>query len=260
MIKYFKVWRKLASASLQMEFSSRLNAVCFIGGKLIRFFFMFIFLIGLLGQTKTLAGYSLEQTLFFFLTFNIVDITAQLLFRGIYLIKQKVQQGSLDLLLAQPLNVLFRVASDMVDFWDLVSLVPIIAATVVVVTRLEMVTWWSAFFYVALLINGVMLALSIHIMVAAIAVYTEEVDNTIWIYRDLMGMARVPVDIYAKPVQLVLTVVVPVAVIVTFPAKALMGLLAPEIVVLAVSFAALFLALSLISWQQALKYYASASS
>src|SRR5581483_4868131 len=105
------------------------------------------------------------------------------------------------------------------------------------------------FLYGLLLLNGLVIALAIHIAVASIAVLTQELENTIWIYRDLMTLGRFPADIYDAPMRSILTYVVPIAVMVSFPAKAYLGKLTPAWMAHAFFVAATALALSLFFWR-----------
>lgn len=257
--KYPKIWWRLASCNMQTQLSSRLNGLFFVSAKLLRFIFILVFLFGLFSHTKTVAGYNLEQMLVFFLTFNLVDILAQFLFRGIYIFKNQIQTGNLDLYLAQPVNLLFRVASSMVDFWDLTTLIPVIITIVLVASSMP-VTLLTVVLYIIFVLLGVAMAMALHVLVAALAMATQEVDSTIWIYRDLMNMARFPIDIYNQPIQLFLTFIVPVAVMVTFPAKILLGILSWQQMALAAILTILFLGTSLVLWERSLAAYSSASS
>jgi ABC-2 type transport system permease protein len=88
----------------------------------------------------------------------------------------------------------------------------------------------------------------------------QELENTIWIYRDLMTLGRFPSDIYSTPMQGVLTFIVPVAVMVSFPAKALLGKLTPLWLLHALLMAATSMAASLFFWRFATRRYTSVSS
>ena len=259
--KYFKVWLLMAKMNLAEQFSSRINFATIISGKLVRMGFVFVFLIALFSHTKSLAGFSLTQTLLFFMTFNLVDILAQLFLRGIYWIRFLIIEGELDFVLAAPINPLFRIATRATDFWDLTTLIPTFAILGLLITRLETeLTLLNLLLYFALVLVGFVIAFAIHVVVASVAVYTQEVDNLIWIYRDLMTMGRFPVDIYAAPVKFILTFIIPVAVMTSFPAKALIGVLSPQFIMLAFLIAGIFLWGSLRIWKFSLKYYTSASS
>ena len=82
--KYLKVWMRTTLAVFSADLSNRFAASIFIIGKVLRFLFFLGFLYLLVGKTKVLAGFSLYQVVFFFLTFNLIDVTAQLFLRGVY--------------------------------------------------------------------------------------------------------------------------------------------------------------------------------
>src|SRR5690348_11491009 len=84
MTKYFRVWCRLAVMSFAVQASSPLSSFGYLLGKFVRLAFFLLFLVAIFKHTNALAGYTLEQAALFFLTFNIVDILAQLFFRGIY--------------------------------------------------------------------------------------------------------------------------------------------------------------------------------
>lgn len=259
--KYFRVWMTMAKMSFAEQTSSRLNAATLIFGKLIRMGFVFFFLIVLFSHTKSLAGFNLIQTLLFFMTFNLVDILTQLFFRGIYFIKWMIDRGELDLTLARPISPLFRLATHTTDFLDLLTLIPTVLVLGLVISRLGTeISIFQLILYLLLVFSGIVLAFSIHIFVAGIAVFTQEVENLIWIYRDLMTMGRFPASIYALPVRLVLTFAVPIAVMVSFPAEALLGILSWYWILFSLVWAGLFFWGSIKFWGLSLKYYTSVSS
>lgn len=263
MKKYLKVWWQLAVIGFESQYGSgsRLNTMLLILGKLIRLGFVLIFLYFLFNHTSQLAGYSLFQTLLFFMTFNFIDIIVQFFFRGIYVTRALVRDGSLDGILVKPLHPLFRLASHIIDFLDLLTLIPVVGVLIFVISRLESpVTVFGVLLYLLLCGAAFMIATAIHIFIAALAVATQEIDNEIWIYRDLMTMGRFPVDIYSAPIQFILIFVMPIAVMISFPAKALIGLLTGEWILAAIVIAITFFISSILFWNWSLKRYQSASS
>src|SRR3990167_903648 len=84
MSKYFKIWWLMSKNAFISMLANRLGASVFMFGKLLRFGFFLVFIIFLLKGTNTLAGYNLNQTLFFFLTFNLIDVVTQFLYREVY--------------------------------------------------------------------------------------------------------------------------------------------------------------------------------
>ena len=114
--------------------------------------------------------------------------------------------------------------------------------------------------YAALTLNAVALVFAFHVAVAALAVRTQELENAVWIYRDVMFMGRFPVDVYAVPVRLALTFGIPVAVMTSFPAEAYLGRLSPAWTAYAFALAAAATAAALAFWRSSVALYASSSS
>lgn len=111
-----------------------------------------------------------------------------------------------------------------------------------------------------LVLNGFLIAAAFHILVLALGIITTEIDHAIMIYRDITGMARFPVDIYKEPLRGLITFIIPIGVMMTFPAKALFGLLTPMFIIISFTIGLIFFYLSIMLWNYALSQYASASS
>ena len=106
--------------------------------------------------------------------------------------------------------------------------------------------------FLVLLVTGV--------LVAVLAVPTPVLENAIWIYRDLMFMGKFPVEVYASPVRWALTFGVPIAVMTSFPAQALLGRLSWAWAVYAFALTGVLLALSARFWNDSVARYTSSSS
>jgi len=260
-MRYMRIWGRLATMSFAIQTGHPLSSFGYLLGKLVRLSFFLLFLAAIFKHTSALAGYSLEEAALFFLTFNIVDILAQLFFRGIYGIRGLIREGDFDYFLIQPLNVLYRVSFNTVDFLDVLTILPVFMITFYILKRMPGgLAWKPLLWYTLLMVNGLLIAFAIHIVVASLAVLTQELENTIWIYRDLMTLGRFPSDIYDSPMRALLTFVIPVAVMVSFPAKAYLGRLTGAWIGQAVVMAGVSLALSLKFWQFATRRYTSVSS
>ncbi len=260
--RYVKIWLRLAAMSFAEVWATRVNSLGWFLGKVIRLVFFLIFIMAIFKHTQTIQGYTLPQAILFFLTFNLVDLCAQLFFRGIYGIKRIVTEGELDYYLLQPINPLFRISSQTVDFLDLLTAIPVVVATFYLIAHFPqaIAAPLHIALYALLVINGVAIAFAIHVIVAAIAIATQQLENTIWVYRDLMILGRFPIDIYSKGVRAVLTFAIPIAVMTSFPAKALLGTLTWQWMGFAFVLAGLFLTGSLKLWNFSLSRYSSVSS
>lgn len=258
MKKYFKVWWIFAQNSFQSQASNRAALIIFLFGKFLRFGTFLFFIIILIGQTKALTGYNLYQTVFFFLTFNLIDISSQLFFREVYRFRTSILTGSFDFSLLKPLNPLFRSLTSGPDLLDFITLIPLIGAMIYLSPNLGNLTLINISIYILLLIIGFIIALSCHILVLALAVSTTEIDHAVMIYRDLNSVGRMPIDIFKEPLRGFLTFIIPIGIMMSFPVKGLIGLLSPTLIIYAVIFGLGLLFLSIKLWNLSLKAYSSA--
>lgn len=231
----------------------------FLAGKILRFSLFIGFLYFLIQGTNGLAGYTGGQAVFFFLVFNVVDVLGQFFFREVYRFRPKIVSGDFDLTLAKPASALFVSLLGGADIIDLITIPPLLLAT-----------WYAGFllhpsflntlYFFALILNSLLIAAAFHVMVLAMAIITLEIDHTIMIFRDLTSFGRFPIDIYKQPIQGLLTYLIPVGIMITFPAKALMGLVGLGGVLTSLLLGIVAILLSFKFWNFALKKYASASS
>ncbi len=260
MIKYLKVWLKLTGASFQVFFISRIGALLFLFGKILRFVFFLFFLVILISRTQIFAGYNLWQVILFYLTFNFIDSSTQMIFREVYRFRQQVVSGNFDLILVKPVNSLFRALFGGADLLDMITLLPFLIFVAVAAAHLPSISIIGIIFYILLVVNSLWIAASFHIIVLALAILTTEIDHAIMIYRDFTGMGKLPVDIYGEPLRSFVTFVIPVGIMMTFPAKALMGVLSVSGIISAFLLSTTVFLFSLFLWRYALRRYTSASS
>jgi len=226
-------------------------------GKLLRFLMFFFFVYLLVSKTKVLKGYGLSQAVFFYLTFNIVDTASQLLFREVYRFRPLVVSGQLDTVLIKPFHPFLRILLGGVDFLDLLMLIPYLLLTLFFAFKIGSFSTFNLLVYFSLLINALIIATAFHIFVLSLGIITTEVDHSIMIYRDLTSLGRFPMEIYQEPIRGIFTFIIPVGIMMSFPAKALFGLLSPLLILFSFLLSFLLLTASLKLWALAIKKYQS---
>lgn len=263
--KYADVWLRLAQMSFMMQLANRWSSIGWLGGKVIRLGFFMLFLGAIFTKVPSVAGYTIKEVALFFVTFNIVDILAQFFLRGIYMVGRDVREGDMDFYLIQPVNELFRISSNLVDFLDFLTLIPIIILAGWIVPDVlapfsvnERIIRLSA--YALLCANGIVIAFAVHVIIASFTVRTQQMENTIWLYRDLVSLGRFPIDIYNRSIRFVLTFALPLAVMISFPTKALLGILPLQGYVFSIGLALASFVFSLKVWKNSLRHYCSVSS
>lgn len=259
-MKYPRVWKQLSGMAFSTFLSNRIDAFSYIAGKLIRFLFFLLLIVSIFNFTPTLAGYSQYEVLLFFITFNIIDVLGQAFFRGIYLFKYEVNKGNFDFVLTKPANALFYSLARLTDLLDFMFLIPILGTLLYIIYRLPPVNIADIILYIFFIIVGLVILMAIHVLSAAITIWSMESENVLWFYRDAMSFGRFPPELFSSAIQIVFTFVFPIFVMFAFPAKALLGILSVQSMILGVLIAAVFFSISLILWNVALRAYSSASS
>lgn len=260
MKKSLKIWWLYTKYTFLQIMTNRTLMLVFLLGKIVRIAMFFMFLLFVFGGTSQIGGYSRNQILFFYLTFNLIDTSAQLLFREAYRFRPLVISGNFDFVLLKPVNPLIRVLLGGTDLMDLIMLVLITG-----------VTFWFGFsnitrdpslwlIFITLVINSVVFAASFHIFVLGLGIVTLSVDHLVMIYRDLTALLRIPVDLYTEPLRSFLTFVLPLGIMFTFPPKVLMGFLSWPYLIISFLFSLLLLVVNLKFWKYSLQHYQSASS
>lgn len=255
--KYYKVWLISAKLSLSRALATKTASLAFTLGKFIRFFFFIFFLFILGGNLGHISGYEYHQLLTFYLVFNLFDIVGQVFFRGIYMFRDQVISGEFDFRLVKPLSPLFQALTRETDLLDVPLLVIVLIALGRQITTLGTVNIPNL---IIASVSSLVLITAIHIFIAAFGLLTTQVDHTMWVYRDISSMVRFPVDIYNQTIRSLLTFVIPVGVIFTTPAKALMNLVNLSTLFTGFLVSITFFVLAKVFWNYALTKYSSASS
>lgn len=249
----------MTSNSFQTMIASRFGIVIFLFGKLFRFAMTLAFIYFLFSGTRGVLGFNRDQTLLFLLTFIFLGGVGQMFFREAYRFRARLVSGDFDFDLLKPIHPLFRNLAGGFDFLDLLTMPIYIYVLIQLISQLRF-SLWALVLYLILLINGFVIIMAIHILVVGLGIITTEVDHLVMVYRDIESMGRFPVDIYKEPLRQFLTFVVPIGLMFTFPAKALLGLLSWQAIIFALVGGGISLFLCLKFWDYAVKNYSSASS
>ncbi|MFH0937420.1 MAG: ABC-2 family transporter protein [Candidatus Daviesbacteria bacterium] len=257
--KYLKVFWLISKSAVLVSLNSRYGAVFFIFGKVLRIVTFSYFLFILVSSTKTLANYTVLQTILFFLVFNLVDSGAQFLFRDVYRFRSRVVNGELDGYFSKPISPLLRSLLGGIDVLDFVVLIPLFGVIVWLIPQVA-TSIFQIILFGLLLINSFIIATAFHIFVLGLGITTTEVDHAIMMYRDFTSMGKIPIDVYRYPISAIFSTIIPIGVMMTLPAKALMGLASPQAIVISLAIGISVFYLSLKYWNYAVTKYSSASS
>lgn len=256
MKRNFKIFLLLSIFSAKTAIQHRVGIISFVLGKIMRFIFYLLFIFFLVSRTKFLAGYSLQQTIIFFLTFNFIDTMTQLLFREVYRFRPLIVNGEFDSVLIKPYHPFIRILIGGIDIMDLITIFPYLGVLIYFIFQAHLHPI-NILLYTGFMINALFLATGFHILILAIGILTTEVDNTVWMYRDFTKMLSLPIDIYKEPIRSFLMFGIPIGIMMAVPVKVLFGLLTTNMYIISIVISITFLLFAFGLWNMALKRYQS---
>lgn len=121
-------------------------------------------------------------------------------------------------------------------------------------------TWGGVAMAGVLLLGGVSVLYSLWIVVVAISFRAVRIDNLKYFFEALFDAARWPATVFKGVLALLFTFVIPIALMTTYPAEALLGRLEPWRLVGGLLLAVVFAGLSRALWTRSIRWYTSASS
>ncbi|MCS7093540.1 MAG: ABC-2 family transporter protein [Patescibacteria group bacterium] len=256
---WLKIFRGYSLLSVRTVLESRTALVLFALGKLIRFLFFFGILILVFKKTSQLSGWTSTQTFLIFFLFNFLDSLTQMIFREVYRFRSLLISGNLDLILTKPHPPLLKVLLGGIDLIDL-GFIGIFFLLVNIFLFWEFQGWLNLLLFWLFFANSLVILTSVHLLILALAIFTTDVDHTIFIYRDLFRLGQFPVEIYQQPLTFLFTFVLPLGLITILPVGTYYWLTNWSVAIFGLTFSLIFFCLSLTLWQRALRFYQSASS
>ncbi len=257
---YIRVWKQLAINSFGNATSTKVDSFGYLAGKIVRLVGFFILISALFKGITNFGGYTKHEALLFFLTFYLLDTATQVIFRGVYAFRTSVKRGNFDFFLTKPMSALFLVMSQVIDFLDILFLIPITGLWVWSILQLDTITTAGLLAYAFFSAISVLLITAIYILVAATTILVQDNQHAIWLYRESMRLGQFPPTILPRAMQYVFTYIFPILIVVAFPTRALFGELGFIDAILAMWITIIFLLLSFFLWKMSVKKYSSASS
>lgn len=223
---------------------------------------------GVLGATiffahrDEIGGWTFYQVLVVLGMFSIFTGVMEAFFRpNIMAMIEQVRDGKFDFVLVKPVNAQFYSSFHSLVMWRLVD---IFAGGVIIVYALNQMqivpTPLELLAFFMLLLVALVLVYCFWLAMMTMAFWFVKVDNLAELFYSFYEAARFPISVYGSWLRAILTFVIPIAFITTFPSAALIGKLEPIEIVLGFVLAGLLLFGSNRLWNFAIRSYASASS
>lgn len=174
---------------------------------------------------------------------------------------EKIRTGAFDYVLLKPVDAQFMISSSKYEPWNIFDLLGAIGIAIYAfVERGYGPSLGEVGLGLVLFIAGVLAMYSLWIVCAAASFWVVRLDNLVYLLGAIFDTARWPVHVFRGAWRIVFTFVIPVAVMTTFPAMALLGRLSAQTALLTIGGSFAMLVISRIIWRAAIRNYTSASS
>jgi ABC-2 type transport system permease protein len=174
---------------------------------------------------------------------------------------EHIRKGTLDFVLLKPADAQFLVSTAKFEPWRIVDVLAGVAVMGIAFHRMGRFPGPGQIaLAVVVLGSATVILYSLWILVVSAAFFVVKVDNLSFLFLSLYDAARWPADVFPAVLRTVFTYVIPLAVLTTIPAQALLGRIGlVEVLATAVG-AAVFSLLARLVWLRSIGRYTSASS
>jgi ABC-2 type transport system permease protein len=213
-------------------------------------------------QRPAIAGWSYEQALvvvgWFTLLKGVLDGAIN---PSLITVVSQIRQGTLDFTLLKPADAQFLVSTAKFEIWRVID---ILAAAGIITWAFVQIGEAPRPAHIALSLaligSGTLVLYSLWILVVSAAFWVVRLDNLTYLFNSILDFARWPVSVFKGAFRLVFTFVIPLALMTTYPAEALLGRIEARTAALAIAGALAFALASRLLWTRAISRYTSASS
>ncbi len=219
-------------------------------------------LIVLFDQRDSVAGWDRPSALIVMAYFMAVKAVMEgMVSPSLVSLVEKIRTGAFDYVLLKPVDAQFMASTGGYEPQKVVDLVG--AAALACYAFSQRGIWPTGVqlgLGFILLVAGVTAMYSLWIVCAAASFWVVRLDNLTYLLQAIFDTARWPIQVFRGVWRFVFTFIIPVAVMTTFPAMALLGRLSTQTALLTLAGALVMLMVSRLIWRAAIRNYTSASS
>jgi ABC-2 type transport system permease protein len=174
---------------------------------------------------------------------------------------ERIRSGSFDYVLLKPVDAQIMVSASHYEPWKVFDILGALAVLGYAFhLRGEPPAPADALIGIAMFASGAIAMYALWLACAAAAFWVVRLDNLIYLLGSIFDIARWPVQIFQGLWRIVFTYVIPVAVMTTYPAMAMLGKLDTATILASIGGSLVLLGLSRLVWVAAIRNYTSASS
>ena len=216
----------------------------------------------LFGGVKYLAGWDLPSALIVMAYFiGVHAVLEGIVSPSLVDLVEKIRSGAFDYVLLKPVDAQFMVSASRYEPWKIIDLLAAIGLIVYAFVQRGVAPGADDIALgVLLFVAGCLAMYSMWLVCASMAFWVVRLDNLVYLLGSIFDVARWPVQVFRGIWRYVFTFIIPVAVMTTFPAMALLGRGSTKLVLATLAGAGLMLVFARLVWRFAIRNYTSASS
>jgi ABC-2 type transport system permease protein len=174
---------------------------------------------------------------------------------------ERIRSGAFDYVLLKPVDAQAVVSASRFEPWKIFDLLGALALIIYAFgERGQAPAPGDIALGVVLFGAGVVAMYALWMLCAAASFWVVRLDNLTYLLGSIFDTGRWPVHVFPRVWRLVFTFVIPIAVMTTYPAMALLGLLDVKAALATIGGALALLVISRLVWNHAIRSYTSASS
>jgi len=262
MMRALRVVRALMHASVALALQYRIEFA--VEGAL-ALLWMAVTLVPLLvvfGNRSAVAGWTFAEMLIVLGWFvALKGVLEGTLSPSLMQVVEHVRKGTLDFVLIKPADAQLLISFSKIEPWRVIDL---LGAGIIFAYAFGRIghapTLPEVALAAALLCAAVLVLYSIAILVVSIAFVAVRVDNLLYLFQSVFDVARWPSTVFRGFLSVVFTFVLPLALMTTYPALALLGKLTPRTALGALCGSVAFATVARAIWLASIRRYTSASS
>lgn len=219
--RYFRLYRVLIKQFLKTLVQSKVDFLMGLFG----FFFTQVlgiaFLYLIFDKIPNLNGWTLSQLIFIYGFAQIPRGIDHLFTDNIWLVAWRmVVNGDFDRYMLRPMNVFFQIICEKLQP-DAIG--ELLIGTILIIMSLSkgivIVDGMHIVMFIVSVIAGAVIYTSIKLLFASLSFWIKRSGPFLQVAYEMADFAKYPVEIYSKPIQFILTFVIPFAFVAYFPAS-----------------------------------------
>ena len=260
MTRYMRLLGVQARASLLLALQYRLDFV--VDGAMSLFWTAtaIVPLMVLYQQRTSVAGWTWAEALLVVAWFTVLrGILDGAIRPSLGNVVEHIRKGTLDFILLKPADAQFLVSTARFELYRFVNVAGGVALLVYALRALHRVPSLGAIVWTTLLLIGAIgILYAIWILVVCLAFVLVKVDNLSYLFASIYDAARWPASVFRGAIAFLFTFVVPLTVMTTFPALAILDRLSAASACAALAGSAVLLVVARFAWTRAIARYTSA--